>query len=141
MKSVRSKDNGFMWVPKNIDADVAPLQSHSSTNNVTKKRMKYVAKKKKSTKNVSSHVTPNALIIAPASPVDSVSVNHGMLEKPLKKVVQETEVQAVNVVEETYVADNVPNIVFPIERKVGENILPVHVSLLSWTETLQGWWM
>ena len=137
MKGARSKNNCFMWVPKNV----APLQSHSSTNDVTKKRMKYVAKKKKSTKNVSSHVTPNALIIAPASPVDSVSVNPGMLEKPLRKVVQETEVQAVNVVEETYVADNVPNIVFPIERKVGENILPVHVSLLSWTETLQGWWM
>ena len=105
MKGVRSKDKCFMRVPKNV----APLQSHSSTDDVTKKRMKYVAKKKKPTKNVSSHVTPNAPIIAPANPVDSVSVNPGvivnvvateMLEKPLEKVVQETEVQVENVVEE-----------------------------------------
>src|ERR1044072_52551 len=115
MTSVRSKKNCFMWVPKNV----ALLQSHSSTDDVTKKRMKHVAKKKKSTKNVSSHVTPNAPIIAPAIPVDSVSVNPGvivtvvateMLEKPLEKVVQETEVQVENVVEETDVADDVPTL-------------------------------
>src|ERR1044072_3111196 len=45
------------WIPRGNNGEVlmkgvAPLQSHSSTDDVTKKRMKYVAKKKKSTKNV-----------------------------------------------------------------------------------------
>src|ERR1044072_125464 len=30
MKGARSKENCFMWVPKNVAANVAPLQSHIS---------------------------------------------------------------------------------------------------------------
>src|ERR1044072_5844121 len=40
-----------------------------------------------------------------------------MLEKPLEKVVQETEVQGENVVEETDVTDDVPDIGSSVKRK------------------------
>ena len=126
--SARSKNNCFMWVPKNV----APLQSHRSTDDVTKKRMKHVAKKKKSTKNVSSHVTPNAPIIDPTSLVDSVSVNPIIVEKLENKKGKMESSGTKKKSLEIDVADDVPDIVSPVERNVGEKRLPVNVSVLSW---------
>ena len=33
--------------------------------------------------------------------------------------------------------DSISDIVFPVESKVGEKRLPMNVSMLSWTKTLQ----